>query len=194
MQVRKVDFNDLNARSELQRRAAEEKSRKEENIWRERIRRVRVEIDEARPQIEECVTQMDACFCLLRPSDFDLGDGDGDGDGESLARTCQEGVEPSASDEAGARAHGFTNAAQSIEVTVLSSSEAEYIQETSDNEAVLENLRGLYAVLVKKLIPLSKKWTLTIAKAGREVAEGDLLKRSIDLKVGISFVVSYSSH
>ena len=167
---------------------AEEKRRKEENVWRERIKRIRVEMDEARPEIEECVTQMDACFCLLRPSDFDLGDGEC----KSLASACKEGVEQSASDdEADARAHGFTNAAQSIEVTVLPSSEAEHLKETPDNEAVIENLRGLYAVLVKKLIPLSKKWTLTVMKAGRDVAEDDLLKKSIDLKVGTSFIISY---
>ena len=175
-----MDFNDLNARSKLQRRVAEEKRRKEDNVWRERVKRVRVEMDEARPEIEECVTQMDACFCLLRPSDFDLGDDN----------ACEGGVvEQSASDdEADARAHGFTNAAQSIEVTVRPSSETEHLEETADNEAVIENLRGLYAVLVKKLIPFSKKWTLTIMKAGREVAEDDLLKKSIDLKVGISFL------
>ena len=168
---------------------AEEKRRKEENVWRERIKRVRLEMDEARPEIEECVTQMDACFCLLRPSDFDFDLGDGEG--KSPASACK-GVEQSASDdEADARAHGFTNAAQSIEVTVLPSSEAEHLKETPDNEAVIENLRGLYAVLVKKLIPLSKKWTLTITKAGRDVAEDDLLKKSIDLKVGISFIISY---
>ena len=180
MQVRKVDFNDLNARSELQRRVAEEKKRKEENVWRERIKRVRVEMDEARVEIEECVTQMDACFCLLAPGDFDFSDSDD----KRHASAHKEGVELRASDdEADARAHGFTNAAQSIEVTVLPPSEADHLKETSDNEPVIENLRGLYALLVKKLIPLSKKWTLTITKAGRDVAEDDILKKSIDLKV-----------
>lgn len=176
-QVRKVDFNDLNARSELQRRVAEEKRRKEENVWRERIKMVRVEMDEARSEIEECVTQMDACFCLLRPNDFEFG--------EDNARTLanSSSVEENAGcGEADARAHGLTNTAQTIEVTVLPPSEAERLQETSDNEAVIENLRGLYAVLVKKLIPQSKKWTITMMKAGKEVVGDDLLKKSIDLK------------
>ena len=179
-----MDFNDLNARSELQRRVAEEKKRKEENVWRERIKMVRVEMDEARFEIEECVTQMDACFCLLRPSDFEFG--------EDNARTLanSSSVEENAGcGEADARAHGLTNAAQTIEVTVLPPSESERLQETSDNEAVIENLRGLYAVLVKKLIPQSKKWTITMMKAGKEVVGDDLLKKSIDLKVWNLFIL-----
>ena len=67
------------------------------------------------------------------------------------------------------------------------SSELEELQETSDNEAVLDNLRDLYAVLVNKLIPLSKKWSLTLMKAGREVAGDDMLKKSIDLKVYVKY-------
>ena len=184
IKVRKVDFNDLNARSELQRRVAEEKRRKEENVWRERIKMVRVEMDEARSEIEECVTQMDACFCLLRPNDFEFG--------EDNARTLanSSSVEENAGcGEADARAHGLTNTAQTIEVTVLPPSEAERLQETSDNEAVIENLRGLYAVLVKKLIPQSKKWTITMMKAGKEVVGDDLLKKSIDLKVWNLFIL-----
>ena len=47
-QVLRLDFNDMNARTELQRRVFEEKKRKEENVWRERVRRIRVEMDEAR--------------------------------------------------------------------------------------------------------------------------------------------------
>ena len=130
------------------------------------------------------MTQLDACFCLLRPNEFGLG-----GDDVSSNVPPLEGTEQGeCDDEEGARAHGFATPAQSIEVMVSPSSELEDLQETSDNEAVLDNLRDLYTVLVNKLIPLSKKWSLTIMKAGREVADDDLLKRSIDLKVCVKSV------
>jgi seryl-tRNA synthetase len=77
--VKKVDFNDLEARNDLQRRVEDEKKRKCDNVWRERVKRVRKEMEEARWELEECVTQLDACFCLLKPDpagDFDLGHGE----------------------------------------------------------------------------------------------------------------------
>ena len=188
-QVKKVDFSDLEARSELQRRVEGERRKKAENVWRERVKRVRKEMEEARWEVEECVTQLDACFALLRPDpagEFDLGTGPAD-----------EGAEDSDDDddEASRRVHGLANAGQSIEVSIGASGHAEEtVEETSDNEAVLENLRDQYAVLVNKLIPLAKKWTVTLTKAGREVAEEDLLKKSIDLKVRkLNFIISFQS-
>ena len=129
------------------------------------------------------MTQLDACFCLLRPNEFGLGGDDESSNVPPLEETEQGECE----DEEGARAHGFTTPALSIEVMFSPSSELEELQETSDNEAVLDNLRDLYAVLVNKLIPLSKKWSLTLMKAGREVAGDDMLKKSIDLKVYVKY-------
>jgi hypothetical protein len=77
------------------------------------------------------------------------------------------------------------NPSQTIEVSLnpADGGADERLEENADNEVVLENLRDQYAILENKLIPLAKKWTVTLTKAGREVAEEDLLKKSIDLKV-----------
>ena len=57
-----MDFNDINARTELQRRVFEEKKRKEENIWRERVRRIRVEMDEAREYVVALIQIVEELF------------------------------------------------------------------------------------------------------------------------------------
>ena len=38
--MKKVDFNDLEARTEIERRKEEEKKVKLDNIWRERVKKV----------------------------------------------------------------------------------------------------------------------------------------------------------
>ena len=41
--MKKVDFNDLEARTEIERRKEEEKKVKLDNIWRERVKKVQID-------------------------------------------------------------------------------------------------------------------------------------------------------
>ena len=62
-----MDFNDLEARNELDRRREEERRLREENVWRERVRRVKSEMNEQQEEMLDCLTQMTTCFRLLLP-------------------------------------------------------------------------------------------------------------------------------
>ncbi len=75
-QVRKVDFSDLEARSDLQKRREEERKRRLDNVWRERVRRTREEMGERSEDMRECLVQIDACLALLVPS-MEEPEGDG---------------------------------------------------------------------------------------------------------------------
>ena len=55
------------------------------------------------------------------------------------------------------------------------------ISPTADNAAVIDNLRDQNALLTNKFLPLVKKWTVTLTKAG-DNADSDALKRAIDVK------------
>lgn len=45
-QVKRASFNDIEGRSELERRREEEKTLKMNNIWKERVKKIRQEMDD----------------------------------------------------------------------------------------------------------------------------------------------------
>lgn len=55
--------------------------------------------------------------------------------------------------------------------------------ETGDNSTVLENLRDQYNLLNNRLLPLVRKWSVILTKAGSDNCDSDTLKRVIDLKL-----------
>ena len=55
------------------------------------------------------------------------------------------------------------------------------IEETEDNRDVIENLRDQYALFSNKLMPMVKKWAVTLTKAG-DINDQSVLKRTIDAK------------
>lgn len=67
-QVKKVCFNDLEGRSEVERRREEEKKLKMDRIWRERVQSTKNQIDEVEMDVQDCLTQLDNCIELLLPS------------------------------------------------------------------------------------------------------------------------------
>lgn len=75
-QVKKVDFNDLEARSAIVRQAEEERKRKADKVWRDRVKKVKQEMEESLVDIQDCSTQIRNCVKLLVPDldSFGLGD------------------------------------------------------------------------------------------------------------------------
>uniref|UniRef100_A0A1A8PCT3 UV-stimulated scaffold protein A n=1 Tax=Nothobranchius rachovii TaxID=451742 RepID=A0A1A8PCT3_9TELE len=73
-QVKKVDFQDAEARTVAERRREEERSRKMETIYRARVQAAAAEMEESSQDIEAALTEMDSCMKLLfpdfSPSDF----------------------------------------------------------------------------------------------------------------------------
>ena len=66
-QVKRVCFNDIEGRSALERQREEENKLKMDNLWRERVQRVKIQIDENELDIDDCLTQLNNCIELLRP-------------------------------------------------------------------------------------------------------------------------------
>ena len=66
-QVKRVCFNDIEGRSAAERQREEEKKLKMDNLWRERVKRVKNQMDENEPDINDCLTQLNNCIELLKP-------------------------------------------------------------------------------------------------------------------------------
>ncbi|XP_049898935.1 UV-stimulated scaffold protein A isoform X4 [Epinephelus moara] len=72
-QVKKVDFQDAEARTVAERRREEERQRKMERIYKERVEAASKEMEELYQEIEATLTEMESCMNLLFP-EFDLTD------------------------------------------------------------------------------------------------------------------------
>ncbi|XP_074848414.1 UV-stimulated scaffold protein A isoform X1 [Carettochelys insculpta] len=75
-QNKKVDFQDVNARSLAERRREEEKQKRLDNIYKEKAKRAEKEMEEMSQEIHNTLTEMENCFRLLMPdpSDFTVDD------------------------------------------------------------------------------------------------------------------------
>ncbi|XP_046874160.1 UV-stimulated scaffold protein A [Hypomesus transpacificus] len=71
-QVKKVDFNDVQARTLAERKREEEKQRRLDRIYKEKVEKATMDMEESCEEIQECLTEMDTCMKLLLPSEFDL--------------------------------------------------------------------------------------------------------------------------
>ncbi|KAG9338543.1 hypothetical protein JZ751_025599, partial [Albula glossodonta] len=75
-QVKKVDFQDIQARSQVERRRQEERQRKMERIYKEKVTKAIQEMEETTADMEQCLTELENCTQLLmpHPADFNLCD------------------------------------------------------------------------------------------------------------------------
>ena len=65
--MKRVCINDIEGRSAIERQREEENKLKMDNLWRERVQRVKIQIDENELDIDDCLTQLNNCIELLRP-------------------------------------------------------------------------------------------------------------------------------
>ena len=68
-----MDFEELVARDEAERRRREEREARQRTILHQRIQEVKQEMVDLRRDIDGCITEVEACFNLLLPR-FDLPD------------------------------------------------------------------------------------------------------------------------
>lgn len=71
-QNKKVDFEDVRARTMAERRREEEKQKRLDNIYKEKAKRAEKEMEEMSPEIAGTLTEMENCFRLLLPDPFDF--------------------------------------------------------------------------------------------------------------------------
>ncbi|XP_059201486.1 UV-stimulated scaffold protein A [Centropristis striata] len=72
-QVKKVDFQDAQARTVTERRREEDRQRKMERIYRERVEAATRDMEESIEEMEATLTEMESCMSLLFP-EFELTD------------------------------------------------------------------------------------------------------------------------
>ncbi|NWR16792.1 UVSSA protein, partial [Emberiza fucata] len=72
-QNKKVDFQDVHARTVAERRREEEKQKRLENIYKEKVKRTEKEMEEMSQEIADTLTEMENCFQLLMPDPLSLG-------------------------------------------------------------------------------------------------------------------------
>uniref|UniRef100_A0A8D0EMC1 UV-stimulated scaffold protein A n=1 Tax=Strix occidentalis caurina TaxID=311401 RepID=A0A8D0EMC1_STROC len=71
-QNKKVDFQDVHARTVAERRREEEKQKRLDNIYKEKAKRAEKEMEEMSQEIANTLTEMENCFQLLMPDPFDF--------------------------------------------------------------------------------------------------------------------------
>ncbi|NXG46408.1 UVSSA protein, partial [Psilopogon haemacephalus] len=69
-QNKKVDFQDVHARTVAERRREEEKQKRLDNIYKEKAKRAEKEMEEMSQEIVSTLTEMENCFQLLLPDPF----------------------------------------------------------------------------------------------------------------------------
>ena len=164
-----------------------EKKQRMENIWKERTKKVKAEIEECLKQKEFdiCTTQIENCLSLLIPTveNFLFHDQECD-DMEKknvIPQTALGDID---------RAHGMIN--RKTDVTIALSEDKELslkdmVVINDDNVHVMENLKDQYTLLQNRLLPKVKKWSITLTKAGLPEAT-ELLKKVIDIKQELEYL------
>ncbi|XP_043112973.1 UV-stimulated scaffold protein A isoform X2 [Puntigrus tetrazona] len=71
-QIKKVDFHDVEARTLAERKRQEEKQKRLERIYKEKLEKAKREMEEMTTEIEENLTEMNNCIKLLATGDLNL--------------------------------------------------------------------------------------------------------------------------
>uniref|UniRef100_A0A8C9EN51 UV-stimulated scaffold protein A n=1 Tax=Pavo cristatus TaxID=9049 RepID=A0A8C9EN51_PAVCR len=71
-QNKKVDFQDVHARTVAERKREEEKQKRLDNVYKEKAKRAEKEMAELSQEVAETLTEMENCFRLLLPDPFDF--------------------------------------------------------------------------------------------------------------------------
>ncbi|XP_009554319.2 UV-stimulated scaffold protein A isoform X1 [Cuculus canorus] len=71
-QNKKVDFQDVHARTVAEKKREEEKQKRLDNIYKEKAKRAEKEMEEMSHEIADTLTEMENCFQLLMPDPFDF--------------------------------------------------------------------------------------------------------------------------
>jgi hypothetical protein len=160
----------------MERRREEERKFKMDNIWRERVKKAKLQMKEHEVDIRNCATQLENCIGLLmpKPENFLFGQ---DEKAEIILQTEEEptNMRKDLTD------HGIFDPKMKISLEI-SAENFDEPKETEDNKEILENLCERQILFSHKLMPMVKKWVVILTKSG-ENCDSETLKKSIDLKV-----------
>ena len=151
-----------------------------------------------RPDIQQCLTETEACFNLLLPrmdtwnnDYFDLDttlnsthcDGNHNNDSTDSDSDEEDWVEvegpsslegPSSSEGAssstfaGLEGHGISGREFSLTITLPQGKNTLLLEETEDNQSIFESLRGCHVLCENTYLPAVNKWLRVIIDCGIE--------------------------
>ncbi|XP_028857874.1 UV-stimulated scaffold protein A isoform X2 [Denticeps clupeoides] len=212
--VKKVDFEDVDARTLAERRRQEEKQERLRRIYIEKMDKAKQEMEETCSEIEKNLTELNSCMDLLMPtlSNFHLCDLEPlpnsahpvddikirsssvsghelNADRKEIGykdMKLEEDEEEGRSDweeevpdeNVALRSAGLLSHKYSLELNVPTEMK---LQETDDNEAVINTMRDLHRLLTTKHRPAVQSWIQVFTKVGDE----HLLRRALDYKSSV---------
>uniref|UniRef100_A0A3B5R1W4 UV-stimulated scaffold protein A n=1 Tax=Xiphophorus maculatus TaxID=8083 RepID=A0A3B5R1W4_XIPMA len=174
-QVKKVDFQDAEARTVTERRREEERQRKMERIYKARVEAATKEMEESYQDIEAALTEMESCMKLLFP-EFGLAGSPADNSGPSDGQPdkgCQadddepcckerkedeEGRTKSDEEDSFIRNSGLISHTYSLDVSLSPGGSVLHVKETEDNEPVVSTMMELHRVISSKHLPAVQGW------------------------------------
>ncbi|XP_076029626.1 UV-stimulated scaffold protein A-like [Oratosquilla oratoria] len=186
-EVKKVDFEELTARTEEERQRILEDERKAEETKQKKIGKVREEMEQNCDDIKDCLTQFHNSFKLLIPDlhDFyipydDEGTSEGEHSKESSVASMNcvkdDGDNKEEYGSSYMREHGLTKGTN----VKIDMDEVKKIQETNDNDIIIASIQEQSELLMSKYFPLVKKWEQSIMQYS--AGNTELMKRIIEEK------------
>uniref|UniRef100_A0A8B9KVN9 UV-stimulated scaffold protein A n=1 Tax=Astyanax mexicanus TaxID=7994 RepID=A0A8B9KVN9_ASTMX len=214
-QVKKVDFQDVEARTLAERKRQEEKQQRLERIYKEKLEKAKQEMEEMTGEMEESLTEMNNCLVLLMPDSFSLFSSDPAG---SSGETQRDAEQPCCSKELSSETERPTaDEAKSEEEEEESDEEADLeepgdedmfirstglmshryqldldvsmdlnLKETEENEAVVNNVRDLHRLISSRHLPMVQSWIQVFTKVG---VEEQLIRRATEIKKSLDKVL-----
>uniref|UniRef100_I3K0F5 UV-stimulated scaffold protein A n=1 Tax=Oreochromis niloticus TaxID=8128 RepID=I3K0F5_ORENI len=201
-QVKKVDFQDIEARTVAERTREEERRRRMERIYKEKVETAAKEMEESQQEIEATLTEMESCMRLLFPdfSPIDIQTANSSPSNSQPATKCPSDdeqpccskdlradgrgakqeesstEEEEADDEDFIRNSGLISHSYSLDLNL---SPGLHVKETEDNEPVVSTVIDLHKLITTKHLPAVQGWVQVFTKSG---GEEQLLRRALDLK------------
>lgn len=206
--TKKVDFQDVDARTVAQRRREDERRKHLDKIHRERAEQAAREMEDASGEVGACLAEVESCVRLLLP--FDLAPGPeasflpgapGPQDEEQpccsrdLAPAPGEGLSQAApggssEDEADSdredflRSHGLGSRKYTLDLEL--SADSLRVRENEDNVAVIHAARDALKLIRNKFLPAVCSWVQRFTRAG---THGAHLKHAIHLKTELELAL-----
>lgn len=206
--TKKVDFQDVDARTVAQRRREEERRKHLDKIHRERAEQAAREMEDASGEVGACLAEVESCVRLLLP--FDLAPGPeasfvpGAPDPQDEEQPCcsrdlapapgegppQAAPGGSSEDEADSdcedfvRSHGLGSRKYTLDLEL--SADSLRVRENEDNMAVIHAARDALKLIRNKFLPAVCGWVQQFTRAG---THGAHLKRAIHLKTELELAL-----
>nr|XP_056718093.1 LOW QUALITY PROTEIN: UV-stimulated scaffold protein A [Euleptes europaea] len=204
---RQVDFQDINARTPVERRRDEERQKRLDSIYKNKAQRAEKEMEDMTPEIEAVLTEMENCFQLLMPNPFDFtmgdeqpccskdlpstsraseaddrgSDGEMDKDagrGGSLASELASGCLGEEEEDEAAFVRSHGLGSHKYALSLEISTDVK-LQENEDNTAIINTVTDAHKLIRNKFLPSVQSWIQLFTRAA---ISDDRLRKAIDLK------------